>query len=83
MQANFVLVAQGDVTLPTINHVITAIGIEHAKMGAEAVVAALFKAGYHRFTLYDTTRTNANGADIEIARYRGFLPAVQVIAEPH
>lgn len=70
MNVNYVLVATGNVSLPRVNHTIHAIAATMATEEATKVVAALHKAGYFQFTLYDTRRDNKDGADIQIATFR-------------
>lgn len=69
MQVDFILIASGNVTMGRINHAIFAGNEAEAKKNAEKAVAALHKAGYFQFTLYDTSRPNGR-ADVEIARFR-------------
>ena len=68
MQVDYVLCATGRAGLPRINHGINFHTVENAILTAQETVAALSKAGYFSFTLYDTRRIKAD-ADIEIARF--------------
>lgn len=71
MNVDFMLVASAGVSLPGIRVAVIAADTEAAKFECQQyLVAALSKAGYHRFTLFDTRRLNANGADIPIATFR-------------
>lgn len=70
LSANFVLVAQGSISTPVINHMVFAGGVDRAKIDASPVVAALSKAGYFTFTLYDVT----GETHVQVAYYTVEMP---------
>lgn len=68
MNADFILVATGDVTMTAINHAIFGT-LDGAQMEAERVIPALHKGGYHRFNLFDVRRIDGS-ADKLVASFR-------------
>lgn len=70
MHMDFMLIAHAGLKKPLLRIAVIAADTEGAKFECKAyLVGALSKAGYSQFTLYDTRRLNANGADIQIARF--------------
>jgi len=71
---DYVLVAQGGITYPAINHSIN--DADRHMEEAKAVVAALAKAGYHTFTLYKTTESPNH--HVRVASFSAHIPAPEV-----
>lgn len=71
MNANFVLVAQGSVTHPVINHMIFSKEAKAAAIDARMVVGKLALAGYFIFTLYDVQNPEAQK---QVATFRAEQP---------
>jgi hypothetical protein len=82
MNVEFLLVASAGPTMPVIRHAVQAGSEETAKFECQQyLVAALSKAGYYRFTLFDTRRLNANGADIQLATFRVVSQEPQILMD--
>lgn len=72
MKIEYILCGSGKITLPVINH--TWLGdmfAHHVMYEAQKIVAALAKAGYSSFTLYEGTDGNGHKP---IARYNVEMP---------
>lgn len=68
MNADFILVATGDVTMTAINHAIFGT-LDGARIEAARVIPALHKGGYHRFNLFDVRRLDGS-ADKLVSTFR-------------
>lgn len=78
MNADFILVATGDVTTPTIHHMIFGT-LDGAKMEATRVVKKLHTTGgYKYFSLFDAQRTDSQAEKL-IATFTATVQAPLVI----
>lgn len=77
---DFMLVATGSPTIRTLNIALLDSFAEGAKMEAQSHVATLHKAGYTRFTLYNTQRKDG-AADFQIATFRVGYQEPHIIME--
>lgn len=73
MQADYILVAAGGITLPQLNCMIFATSDEMAIADATKMVAPLSIGGYFSFTLY-----TVKGQHKRVCDFRAITPAVQV-----